>query len=200
MEAITRLQDDVHEEKKRKAIEEVEWMRNVLEQQQEEERQREKELELMFAEEAAKMWTKQEEVWEREMKARKRLMDEVSAGWKKQNNERLAAAKLVEEEELKRMVEIREDVKHLSQHIQELERKKEEKQESLVEALDEQVKEAHQRKLRHYHEELEESMQRRQEEIREENQLARHLAKWSVEPSDKNNIADFRRRKVRWYY
>merc|ERR1712096_105935 len=129
MEKLTRLQDDVQEEKKKKAVEEVEWMRNVLEQQQQEERKREKELELMFAEEAANMWAKQEEVWEREVKARKRLMDEVSAGWKKQNEERLVAARLVEEGEMKRMEEIREDVKQLSHYIQEQERKKEEKQE-----------------------------------------------------------------------
>merc|ERR1719318_1926882 len=101
MEAITRLQDDVQEE------------------QQEEEKKREKELELMFAEEAAKMWAKQEEVWEREVEARKRLMDEVSSGWKKQHEERLTAARLVEEGEMKRMAEIRDDVKQLSQYLQE---------------------------------------------------------------------------------
>lgn len=200
MEAITRLQDDVHQEKKRKAVEEVEWMRNVLEQQQEEEIKREKELELMFAEEAAKMWSKQEEVWEREVKARKRLMDEVSAGWKKQNEERLVAAKLVEEGELKRMEEIRADVKQLSHYIQEKERKKEEKQGKLVQALDVQVREGDQRRMRQYQEVVEEDMRRRQEEIREENKLARNLAGWTVETTEESGGPDFRRRKVRWYY
>merc|ERR1712013_866495 len=107
---------------------------------------REAELEMMFAEEAAKMWAKQEEVWEREAKARKRLMEEVSDGWKKQHDERLKAAKLVEDEETRRMGEIKEDVRQLSQYIQEQDRR------------------------------------RRQEEIREENKLARHLADWTLDP------------------
>merc|ERR1711892_1091971 len=115
------------------------------------------------------MWAKQEEVWEREVKARKRLMDEVSAGWKKQNEERLVAARLVEEGEMKRMEEIREDVKQLSHYIQEQERKKEEKQEKFVEALNVQVKEGDQRRIRQYQEVVEEDTRRRQEEIREEN-------------------------------
>merc|ERR1711936_851245 len=147
MEKLTRLQDDVQEEKKKKAVEEVEWMRNVLEQQQEEERKREAELEMMFAEEAAKMWTKQEEVWEREVQARKRLMEEVSEGWKKQHDERLKAAKLVEEE-TRRMGEIREDVKNLSQYIMEQDRKKEEARVNFVEGLDSQVRDQEQRRMR----------------------------------------------------
>jgi len=200
MEAITRLQDDVQEEKKKKAVEEVEWMRNVLEQQQEEERKREKELELMFAEEAAKMWAKQEEVWAREVTARKRLMDEVSAGWKKQNEERLAAARLVEEGEMKRMEEIRQEVTQLSHYIQEQERRNVEKQDKFVEGLDVQVREGEQRRTRQYQEVVEDDMRRRQDEIREENKLARNLADWKLEPTEQGNGADFRRRKVRWYY
>jgi len=200
MEKLTRLQDDVQGEKKRKAVEEVEWMRNVLEQQQQEEKKREKELELMFAEEAAKMWAKQEEVWEREVKARKRLMDEVSTGWKKQHEERLVAAKLVEDGEIKRMAEIREDVKQLSHYIQEQDRKKEDDREKLVDALDCQVKEGGQRRMRQYQEVVEEDVRRRQEEIREDNKLARNLAGWTLEPAEAANGTDFRRRKVRWHY
>jgi len=199
MEKLTRLQDDVQEEKKKKAVEEVEWMKNVLEQQQEEEKKREAELEMMFAEEAAKMWTKQEEVWEREANARKRLMEEVSAGWKKQHEERLQAARLVEEEEIKRMGEIKDDVKQLSQYIQDQDRRKEERRENLVTALDSQVREQEQSRMRHGQIVVEEEMRRRQEEIREENKLARSLAGWSLESKEPND-ADFRRRKVRWFY
>jgi len=200
MEKLTRLQDDVQEEKKKKAVEEVEWMRNVLEQQQEEERKREAELEMMFAEEAAKMWTKQEEVWEREVQARKRLMEEVSEGWKKQHDERLKAAKLVEEEETRRMSEIREDVKNLSQYIMEQDKEKEEARVNFVKGLDSQVRDQEQRRMRQHQVVVEEDMRRRQEEIREENKLARHLAGWTLEPTEETNEADFRRRKVRWYY
>ena len=59
-----------------------------------EERRRENEAETMYAEEAEKMWEKQEEVWRREAAARKRLMQEVVAGWKQQSEERLATAQV----------------------------------------------------------------------------------------------------------
>merc|ERR1712013_746485 len=161
---------------------------------------REAELEMMFAEEAAKMWAKQEEVWEREAKARKRLMEEVSDGWKKQHDERLKAAKLVEDEETRRMGEIKEDVRQLSQYIQEQGRKKLEQRENFVEGLDSQVRDHEQQRLKQ-HQVVEEDMRRRQEEeIREEIKLARHLADWTLDPLEGTTEADFRRRKVRWYY
>ena len=85
------------------------------------------------------------------------------------------------------MTEIREDVKQLSHYIQEQERKKEEKQEKLVEDLNVQVKEGDQRRMRQYQEVVEEDMRRRQEEIREENKLARNLAGWTMEPTEKDD-------------
>merc|ERR1712025_443037 len=142
------------------------------------------------------MWTKQEEVWEREVNARKRLMEEVSAGWKKQHEERLQAARLVEEEEIKRMGEIKDDVKQLSQYIQDQDRRKEERRENLVTALDFQVRGQEQSRMRRGQIVVEEEMRRRQEEIREENKLARNLAGWSLESKEPND-ADFTRRKVR---
>ena len=77
MEALTRMQDEVLKERREKAMEEVVWMRGVVEEQALEERRRENEAETMYAEEAEKMWKKQEEVWAREAAARKRLMQEV---------------------------------------------------------------------------------------------------------------------------
>ena len=77
MEELTKLQDEVLQEKRDKAMQEVIWMRGVVEEQASEERRRENEAETMYAEEAEKMWEKQEEVWRREATARKRLMEEV---------------------------------------------------------------------------------------------------------------------------
>ena len=94
MEELTKLQDGVLQEKRDKAMEEVIWMRGVVEEQAAEERRRENEAETMYAEEAEKMWEKQEEVWRREAAARKRLMQEVVAGWKQQSEERLATAQV----------------------------------------------------------------------------------------------------------
>ena len=41
-------------------------------------------MEMLFSEEAEKMWNKQEDIWRREEEARKRLMDDVFAGLKEQ--------------------------------------------------------------------------------------------------------------------
>ena len=139
MGEILRLQDEVLAEKKAKSVEEVGWMRGVLEQQQQEERRREQELDNMFAEEAEAMWEKQEEVWRREAAARRRLMGEVTEGWKRQGEERLEAARRAEQEVVKQRQELEQGVKELHRGIQEAERKEKEKQVLFVEGLDEGV-------------------------------------------------------------
>ena len=122
MEALSLAQDDCHQEKKRKAIADVQWMQEVIRQQQEEEQRREKELEMMFAEEASKMWEKQEEVWTREETARMKLMEEVTSSWRNQLEQRTEAAKLVVDHEMQRMKEIEADIRDLNQHILEKEK------------------------------------------------------------------------------
>merc|ERR1712098_329466 len=85
-------------------------MKDVIRQQQEEEQRREKELELIFSEEADKMWKKQEEIWKREETARQQLMDDVVKSWQHQMEERTSAARLVVDHEMTRMKEIEEDI------------------------------------------------------------------------------------------
>ena len=201
MEALSRSQDDCHEDKKRKAIADVQWMLEVVRKQQEEEQRRDKELEMMFAEEAAKMWEKQEEIWAREEKARNQLMAEVTDSWRAQLEQRTSAAQLVVDHEQQRMAEIEADIRDLNQHIMNKERMLEQRRESLVEALDGQMQEKEARRLRSYQEQEQEVMRERQEEIREENKLARNLASLSVNMNqEQSSISDFRRRKVRWFY
>merc|ERR1712098_913819 len=103
-------------EKKKRAIADLEWMKDVIRQQQEEEQRREKELELIFSEEADKMWKKQEEIWKREETARQQLMDDVVKSWKHQMEERTSAARLVVDHEMTRMKEI-EEIRDLKQKI-----------------------------------------------------------------------------------
>ena len=202
MEAMTRAQDDCHEERKKKAVEDVRWMQEVIRQQQEEETRREKELEMMFAEEASRMWDKQEEVWAREEEARRKLMEEVSSSWRQQMDKRTEAAKLVVDHETQRMAEIEADIRDLHHHIQDKERRQEQTRESLVAALDAQVRDKQQRRAVSWAAQEADTMARRQQEIREENQLARNLAQLSLsaDTEAEAGTADYRRRKVRWYY
>ena len=155
----------------------------------------------MFAEEAARMWSKQEEIWDREEAARRRLMEEVTGSWRQQLGQRTEAARLVVDHETQRMREIEADIRDLHQHIQEKERRQEDRRQSLVEALDSQVNEKRDKRLRSYQEQEAEMVTKRREEIREENRLARSLAQLNVDKnSDNNQETDFRRRKVRWFY
>ena len=58
---LTRLE----QEQKEKCLKEVRWMQEVLKEQEQEERKRKQDLEFVFAEEAEKMWNKQQEIWDR---------------------------------------------------------------------------------------------------------------------------------------
>merc|ERR1711970_72278 len=68
---LVEAQDDWERREKDKAIKEVKWMQQVLEHQRSEEQRRRQEMELLFAEEAEKMWKKQDEIWDREDRARR---------------------------------------------------------------------------------------------------------------------------------
>ena len=52
-------------EQKEKCLKEVRWMQKVLKEQADEENRRKKELDFVFAEEAERMWNKQQEIWDR---------------------------------------------------------------------------------------------------------------------------------------
>merc|ERR1711973_733542 len=198
MELLTKAQDDCHEEKKKRAIADLEWMKDVIKQQQEEEMRREKELEMIFSEEANKMWKKQEEIWKREESARQQLMEDVAKSWKHQMEERTSAARLVVDHEMTRMKEIEEDIRDLRQKIADKERQAEQRRVAWVEDLDSQVQEKQRRNMMQKAEN--DLMRERSQEIEEENRLARSLAQLAVSQNQNHDQAtgDFRRRKVKW--
>merc|ERR1719228_1808584 len=125
-----------------------------------------------------------------EAAARKRLMQEGGSGWKHQMEERLSTAQAAEEDIMKQKQNLQHEVQELHSHIQEAERKEREKQESLVKGLEEG--------RRDYAAVQHAAVEERREEIRQENQLAKRLAGWGI--GEEANPADFRRRKVRWFY
>ena len=59
--SLSRLEN----EQKEKCLKEVRWMQKVLKEQADEENRRKKELDFVFAEEAERMWNKQQEIWDR---------------------------------------------------------------------------------------------------------------------------------------
>ncbi|NXF91857.1 TCHP protein, partial [Eubucco bourcierii] len=98
-----------------RAVADVAWMKRVIEEQLQLEKQREAELQTIFREEAKKMWEKREEEWEREKKARDRLMNEVLAGRQRQIQEKMELTRRAQEQ----------SIKYREQLIQELEEAKE---------------------------------------------------------------------------
>jgi len=185
---------------KDKMLSEVRWMRTVLQSQQEEENRRREEMELMFAEEAEKMWAKQQEVWTREEQARKRLMAEVSDTWRKQIQEKVEAARAEEAEASATRQQVQAEVEQLNRYIQEAETDGRRQREDLVKGLDDGVREAEQRRREVRFRAEEAETEARLAEIRDENRLAQHLAQAHIQDAGQPYTQDFRRRKVRWYY
>ncbi|KAL2091835.1 hypothetical protein ACEWY4_011633 [Coilia grayii] len=68
--------------RRERAVADAAWMKSVLEEQLQLEKQREAEFELLYSEEAQRMWEKREAEWAREKRAREKLMKEVL--WERQ--------------------------------------------------------------------------------------------------------------------
>ncbi|NXC32005.1 TCHP protein, partial [Campylorhamphus procurvoides] len=120
----------VHQEQ---AVADVAWMKRVIEEQLQLEKEREAELETLFTEEAKKVWEKMEEEWEREKKARDRLMNEVFAGRQRQIQEKMRLNRRAQEETMK----------YREQLIRELEETKEQRQRD----QEQELKGAHRQEL-----------------------------------------------------
>ncbi|NXD77141.1 TCHP protein, partial [Halcyon senegalensis] len=113
--------------RRERAVADVAWMKRVIEEQLQLEKQREAELETIFREEAKKVWEKREEEWDRERKARDRLMNEVLAGRQRQIQERMESNRRAQEESIKYREQL---IKELEE-AKELRRREKEEEEEL---------------------------------------------------------------------
>ncbi|XP_063396528.1 trichoplein keratin filament-binding protein-like [Mytilus trossulus] len=77
------------------------WMKQVIEDQIKLEKAREAELDMLYQEEAARMWHKREAEWEKERAARARLMHEVMDDRQRQLEDRMEQNRIDQEESLK---------------------------------------------------------------------------------------------------
>ncbi|XP_041855050.1 trichoplein keratin filament-binding protein [Melanotaenia boesemani] len=92
--------------RKQRAIADAAWMKRVIEEQLQLEAEREAELDILHREEAQRVWEKQEAQWEKERKARERLMHEVLAGRQQQLELQMQKNREAQEESLKRREEL----------------------------------------------------------------------------------------------
>ncbi|XP_050408126.1 trichoplein keratin filament-binding protein [Patella vulgata] len=83
-----------------KARADAQWMKQVIDDQIRVEKRREAELDMLYQEEAARVWQKREAEWEREKQARERLMGEVLAVRQDQILDKLEALRKQQEESI----------------------------------------------------------------------------------------------------
>ncbi|XP_068241864.1 trichoplein keratin filament-binding protein-like [Palaemon carinicauda] len=84
------LQSESQDDKMKQRITETEWMKKVLEEQRRLEAMREKEYDLLFSEEAERLWHRRKAEWEKEQHARDKLMTDVLKGLQNQIQENLS--------------------------------------------------------------------------------------------------------------
>merc|ERR1711972_541732 len=126
---------------KQSRTEQLHWLKEVLTKQKVEEERRRKEMDLLFTEEARKMWDKQEALWEKEKEARKKLMQDVINTLGKQTSEKIRLKEIRNEEILKEKESLADEIKKMELEVELEERKALKRQEIFVHDLEEQVKE-----------------------------------------------------------
>ncbi|NWU94913.1 TCHP protein, partial [Upupa epops] len=103
------------------------WLAGVMEEQLQLEKQREAELQVLFREEAKKVWEKREDDWERERAARDCLMNEVMPCRRRQIQEQLELNRRAQAESIKYREQLIKDL----EEAKELRRQKEEQLKTL---------------------------------------------------------------------
>ncbi|MED6269838.1 hypothetical protein CHARACLAT_003757 [Characodon lateralis] len=92
--------------RRERAVADAAWMKHVIEEQLDLERKREAEFDVLYREEAQRVWEKREAQWEKEKKARERLMQEVLVGRQQQLELKMLKNREAQEESLKRREEL----------------------------------------------------------------------------------------------
>ncbi|KAK7087908.1 trichoplein keratin filament-binding protein-like [Littorina saxatilis] len=127
--------------RREKARADAHWMKQVIEDQLRLEKAREAEMDNLFQDEAARMWQQREGEWEKERKARQRLMDEVLEGRQEQIANKLEEVKRRQQESLERREELLRELEIASQLTRREQEKAQKDQEVFKHDLKEQVEE-----------------------------------------------------------
>ncbi|BFZ05393.1 hypothetical protein BsWGS_08432 [Bradybaena similaris] len=112
--------------RKEKARADAQWMKQVIDDQLRLEKAREAELDMLYQDEAGRVWQKREAEWEKEREARQRLMAEVLESRQEQITEKLNELQRQQEESLQRREELvreMEIVQQMTQREEEEERR-----------------------------------------------------------------------------
>uniref|UniRef100_A0A3P9H3P5 Trichoplein keratin filament-binding protein n=1 Tax=Oryzias latipes TaxID=8090 RepID=A0A3P9H3P5_ORYLA len=155
--------------RRERAVADAAWMKRVIEEQLKLERQREAEFESLHREEAQRVWERREAQWEKERKARERLMREVLMGRQQQLELKMQKNREAQEESLKRREELIQELE-LERELRRQEKEKEEgRQTARAKDLKVQMEQHQQEQLEEQHlMEQEEEENRKALEIQEQ--------------------------------
>ncbi|XP_067935044.1 trichoplein keratin filament-binding protein-like [Watersipora subatra] len=104
--------------RKQEARADAAWMKEVIEDQMRLEKEREAELDMLYQEEASRIWSEREDEWRREREARQRLMQDVLAGRQEQIREKMAELRKKQQESLERREELIKDMEKANEMTQ----------------------------------------------------------------------------------
>nr|XP_019956551.1 PREDICTED: trichoplein keratin filament-binding protein isoform X1 [Paralichthys olivaceus] len=122
-----------------RAVADVAWMKQVIEEQLQLEQEREAEFDILHREEAQRVWEKREAEWEKERKARERLMREVLVERQQQLEQKVQKNRKAQEESLRRREELIQELE-LEKDIRRQEKEREEgRRTAYIQGLNAQV-------------------------------------------------------------
>ncbi|XP_043223583.1 trichoplein keratin filament-binding protein-like [Amphibalanus amphitrite] len=174
-------------------------LRQVLQKQLELEQQRRGQLELLFNEEAERLWRRREADWAREEQARRRLMEDVVASWRQQSEQRLqrCRADRQREAELREAAAARaEEQRRFVQQTEELRRQR---QAELRDSWARQVEDKTRRRDAEIREEQSELRHQQEADQREMERLQQELSRMQFNARSFNQYRDHRQtRKLAW--
>ncbi|XP_061166307.1 trichoplein keratin filament-binding protein-like [Saccostrea echinata] len=166
--------------RREKAQADAAWMKQVIEDQLRVEKAREAELDMLYQEEAARMWEKRDAEWARESKARERLMREVFKDRQRQIEEKLEEVQREREESLFQREKLIEEMEIANQMTQRDLEKAEEQKEALKLDLKGQITARHEQKETSRQKLQEEEERERREEQEYEDFLRQETERMKV--------------------
>eukprot|EP00731_Ephydatia_muelleri_P023219 Em0015g802a len=136
-----REQQELQTARRMKARDDMEEMRKLVEQQLKLEKEKEAEMDVLYQEEAARMWEKREAEWRRETSARQKLMNEVLQEREQQIEDRLDVAKSKQLETIQLREELLREMEIFSKMEAESKTRREQRERERQEELQAQITE-----------------------------------------------------------
>ncbi|KAK3611704.1 hypothetical protein CHS0354_034375 [Potamilus streckersoni] len=139
--------ESVQTARREKAKADAAWMKKVIEDQLRLEKAREAELDMLYQDEAARVWQKREAEWERERIARERLMKEVLDERQNQIEDRMEDVRQQQEESLRQREILLREIEIANQMTRREQEEAEQQKEALKLDLREQITARHEQEV-----------------------------------------------------